>query len=534
MDINDRELLAKTLQAEAGNQGLGGMVAAGSVIMNRANTDGYGNGLRGVILKPGQFSAWNSLTGYAGGEQGQDMTAMRPSADAYKAADTLLSGGYTDPTGGATHYYNPSISQPRWGMGAGGDWKRIGAHVFGRADAGRGSQNQEIASQTMRALGKQPQISTRGQPMAMPQQQAQMPREEAPKGILEMLGVQRRDPTAQGQGALPFYQRDRFADTMGALATGFNQLRLRPDENLEQSVMASQEGRRQKAMANKTAEWLAQQPGSGAFVQMLSSGADPAKVLQAYQAAQANAAKAAQGSIREVDGRLVRVMPDDTVVEIMGGGSQKAPKVTTITRSDGSQVAVQWDETSGQWIPLSAPEGAIPIPTKLTEGQAKTTLFSSIQSQTAPVLDKIEQQWDPANIQDAAARATPIAGNYFTSPEGQIYKAASEAWSEGALRIATGAAATPAEKEAVIKTYFAQPGDTPGTITFKNNLRKAYEEAINASLGQSTGYKLPVPLSFGGTGTLPPTDLPDPTSVVGEGATNAGATGTGVQWKVVE
>ena len=35
MDLTQRDLLAKTLQAEAGNQGYNGMVAVGSVIMNR-------------------------------------------------------------------------------------------------------------------------------------------------------------------------------------------------------------------------------------------------------------------------------------------------------------------------------------------------------------------------------------------------------------------------------------------------------------------------------------------------------------------
>ena len=51
---DDREVLARTLIAEAGNQGPLGMLAAGSVIMNRARTPGYGAGVRGVILKPGE------------------------------------------------------------------------------------------------------------------------------------------------------------------------------------------------------------------------------------------------------------------------------------------------------------------------------------------------------------------------------------------------------------------------------------------------------------------------------------------------
>ena len=71
--MEDRELLARTIQAEAGNQGYDGKYHVGSVIRNRVDSGNYGDGYRGVIMKPGQFSAWNLATGYADGEQGQDM-----------------------------------------------------------------------------------------------------------------------------------------------------------------------------------------------------------------------------------------------------------------------------------------------------------------------------------------------------------------------------------------------------------------------------------------------------------------------------
>lgn len=135
----DRDLLAKTLMAEAGGEGLEGMLAAGSVINNRVKAGGYGDGLSGVIMKPGQFSAWNGVTGYAGGEGALDMANMRPSEDAYRAADMLLSGQYQDQTGGATHYYNPAVANPRWGQRAGGEWKTIGNHVFGFGDGRPGA-----------------------------------------------------------------------------------------------------------------------------------------------------------------------------------------------------------------------------------------------------------------------------------------------------------------------------------------------------------------------------------------------------------
>ena len=80
-----RDLLAKTLQAEAGGEGYEGLLAAGSVIMNRVNSGNYGKGVDGVIMRPGQFSAWNKVTGYAGGEGGLDMDRITPSQQAYAA-----------------------------------------------------------------------------------------------------------------------------------------------------------------------------------------------------------------------------------------------------------------------------------------------------------------------------------------------------------------------------------------------------------------------------------------------------------------
>jgi len=138
---NEREMLAATLQAEAGGEGVQGMLAAGAVIRNRAELGNYGgNTISGVIMQPGQFSAWNGVTGYAGGEGAIDMGNIRVSEDAYRVADAILSGNYQDPTGGATHYYNPAVATPAWGQGqnpSGGQWTTIGNHVFGNPDGVR-------------------------------------------------------------------------------------------------------------------------------------------------------------------------------------------------------------------------------------------------------------------------------------------------------------------------------------------------------------------------------------------------------------
>ena len=134
VDMDDLEILALTLQAEAAGEGFDGMLAAGSVIMNRAESGNYGgSNVRDVIMKPGQFSAWNGVTGYAGGEGAIDMGNLRASKEAKAAARKLLSGKYEDVTGGATHYYNPSVATPAWGGEAGQGWTDIGNHRFGKA-----------------------------------------------------------------------------------------------------------------------------------------------------------------------------------------------------------------------------------------------------------------------------------------------------------------------------------------------------------------------------------------------------------------
>lgn len=164
-------------------------------------------------------------------------------------------------------------------------------------------------------------------------------------------------------------------------------------------------------------------------------------------------------------------------------------RVGGIKAPTGTQLSV--DPTTGA-VTFQQGSGMKP----LTENQSKLTLFQTLQTETQPVLLNLESQFDPANLQDTAARSTPIAGNFFQSEQGQIYTSAANAWAEGALRIATGAAATPDEMQRTIRTYFAQPGDTPNTISFKAQMREMYGRAIDNSLGKPTEGSLPTPAQF--------------------------------------
>ena len=154
------------------------------------------------------------------------------------------------------------------------------------------------------------QISTSGV-NAMPMNPQQ------PQGLLGYLGIQQQDPAATDQTALPFYQRDRFKDTMGNVAMALNSLRLQPDQALTTAIQGGRDRRIASTQRNATADWLQSQPNGSQFAQMLQAGADPAQVLQAYQQYQAQQAALARGEIMEVDGRLVHVGADRSVTELM-------------------------------------------------------------------------------------------------------------------------------------------------------------------------------------------------------------------------
>lgn len=135
--MSELEILARTIEAEAGGESKKGKLAVGAVIKNRADQNRFGTDIRSVILFPSQFSPWNKYTNSAKGEQGKDMLGekMKPSKDSYEAAQKILSGDYVDPTSGATHFVNPKISKPKWYE----DFKehgttKIGKHEFGDAD----------------------------------------------------------------------------------------------------------------------------------------------------------------------------------------------------------------------------------------------------------------------------------------------------------------------------------------------------------------------------------------------------------------
>lgn len=137
MAFDTRELFARLIQCEAGGEGIDGMRAVASVIINRANvSDGEfarisnGGDVRAIIEQPGQFTCLKTSIG--GAYNSQNIYNMTPEAIHYEIADWALSGNTDSSVGNSIFYFNPfSDSCPTFfPSNIGVIYNRIGDHCF--------------------------------------------------------------------------------------------------------------------------------------------------------------------------------------------------------------------------------------------------------------------------------------------------------------------------------------------------------------------------------------------------------------------
>lgn len=137
MALSARELFARLLKCEAEGEGMNGMKAVATVVMNRVHVaDGQylrtGQGdLRKVISEPGEFTCL--LTKVYGKPNLQNVWNMRPDQIHYDIADWALAGNKLSGAVDCLWYYNPfkpSCSNyfPRTKTGV--FFNRINQHCF--------------------------------------------------------------------------------------------------------------------------------------------------------------------------------------------------------------------------------------------------------------------------------------------------------------------------------------------------------------------------------------------------------------------
>lgn len=106
------ELLARLLWGESRGELLPGQVAVAAVVMNRVRDGRYGHGIKGVCLRPWQFSCFNN------NDPNLPLLLQPPRHAPYRQceiiAELAVKELLQDPTDGATHYYNPETVPGGW------------------------------------------------------------------------------------------------------------------------------------------------------------------------------------------------------------------------------------------------------------------------------------------------------------------------------------------------------------------------------------------------------------------------------------
>lgn len=123
-----KNIITRTLWAEARNDGEIGMRAVAAVIYNRAQGDS--NRFVDVIKKPKQFSCWNGMSASDWSPKNFKMKQRDDSEwnIASAIADEMVKQVFEPVSNTYDHYYNPDKASPAWGKGESG--KIIGSHKF--------------------------------------------------------------------------------------------------------------------------------------------------------------------------------------------------------------------------------------------------------------------------------------------------------------------------------------------------------------------------------------------------------------------
>lgn len=130
---NAVDTLARTIWGEARGEGIPGMEAVASVILNRtANPSWWGHDIVSVCLQPWQFSCWNDGDP---NKQKLHSVSLRSDPDFSSAtgiAMRAVNGELPDPTRGSDSYYALSMPiPPKWATRSAFTFI-IGRHAFYR------------------------------------------------------------------------------------------------------------------------------------------------------------------------------------------------------------------------------------------------------------------------------------------------------------------------------------------------------------------------------------------------------------------
>ena len=137
MPYDTRELFARLIQCEAGGEGVTGMMAVATVIMNRADATvgefarvSQGGNVRNIILQENQFTCLKEVVG--GVYNSQNIYNMSPTDEHFEIVDWALNGGRLSDVGESLFFYSPKGGDCHafFPTQVGVIYNRIGDHCF--------------------------------------------------------------------------------------------------------------------------------------------------------------------------------------------------------------------------------------------------------------------------------------------------------------------------------------------------------------------------------------------------------------------
>ena len=100
------------------------------------------------------------------------------------------------------------------------------------------------------------------------------------RGLLDLIGLQKMQPGAQGETGRRFYQRPSFGRFLEALGAGANQLRAEPDANYDRNMMARRKAQfERRQVADQRQKVLELAKGYGPRIQALAA-TSPEQAMQ--------------------------------------------------------------------------------------------------------------------------------------------------------------------------------------------------------------------------------------------------------------
>ena len=182
--------------------------------------------------------------------------------------------------------------------------------------------DQAIASDTMRALGKQPN-GLLGSAQAANNTESGMIPEEKPRGLLGSLGIQKMVEGAEGEDGQRFFQRDSFGDAMAGLAPLLGRMGVM-GLDVPTQAMADRRFKKRDAeqKASRTMEVLSRMntPQSKAALDFLTAGGDPITALKMGIERPTDANGVQSSSVlRDYSGVVLTMRDGDIVVKTAGG-----------------------------------------------------------------------------------------------------------------------------------------------------------------------------------------------------------------------